>query len=62
MVGRTDNDNGKQFHITLGAYDRNALKFFRDRQGDLSASAAIRACIRAAAMKLGFPPPGTQEE
>lgn len=57
-----DNDNGTRFHVTLNAYDKEALKFFRLRQGDLSASAAIRACIRAAAMKLGFRPPIAEQE
>lgn len=55
-----DNDNGKQFHITLNGYDRRALQFFRFKYGpEISSSAAIRACIRAAALKLGFnePPP-----
>lgn len=51
-----DNDNGTRFHITLNAYDREALAKMRVHYGT-SWSGAIRACIRAAADKIKFQPP-----
>lgn len=51
-----EGDEQKQFHIRLNRYDREALAFMRAHYGS-SWSAAIRACIRAAAQKLGFESP-----
>lgn len=50
-----DNDNGKRLHFTLNSYDRKALEFVRNKtNSSMSASAALRVCIRAAALQLGF--------
>ncbi len=59
--GAMDNDNGKQFHITLNAYDRAALARMRAHYGT-SWSGAIRSCIRAAALGIGFKPPDVASE
>lgn len=53
-MDKPDNDNGRQFHITLNNYDRRALDFVRSSKGAISKSAALRVCIRAAALQLGF--------
>lgn len=51
-----DNENGKQYHIRLNNYDREALNRMQVHYGT-SWAGAIRACIRAAAMQIGFKPP-----
>ena len=53
-MAKQDNDNGKRFHITLNAYDQRALEFVRNARGKASAVAAMRVCVRAAALQLGF--------
>lgn len=52
-MDKPDNDNGKQFHVTLNNFDRRALEFMRGHYGT-SLAGAIRASIRAAARNLGF--------
>jgi hypothetical protein len=56
LMDKPDNNNGKQFHITLNSYDRAALDHMRVHYGT-SRSGAIRACIRAAAQQIGFRSP-----
>jgi hypothetical protein len=53
MKGPQENDNGRQFHITLNRYDRDVLEAMKARHGT-SLSGAIRACIRAAGLQLGM--------
>lgn len=53
---KPDNDNGVRYHITLNKYDREALEHMGAVHG-VSRSAAIRVCIRAAALNVGFKPP-----
>jgi hypothetical protein len=51
-----------RYHITLWGYDRKALAYMRAHYGFTTRSAAIRACIRAAAVQVGFAPPPPGEE
>ena len=55
-----DNNNGKQFHITLNSHDRKVLEAMKARYGT-SWSGAIRACIRAAGMQVGVEIPQPME-
>ncbi len=53
--GAMDNDNGHRFHLTLNSYERKALEFVRLTQAEkMSYAKAIRTCIKAAALQLGF--------
>ena len=60
-MAKLDNENGKQFHVTLNSYDRQLLDKMRAKFGT-SWSGAIRACIRAAGDQIGFMPPPNADD
>lgn len=44
----------RQIHMTLSAYERRALEYIRHQRGEVSIPGAIRTCITAVAVQLGF--------
>jgi len=50
-------DSAEELHIRLSSYEKKALDFMRARHSGVSRTEAVRLCIRASAMRLGFKDP-----